>query len=106
MERGLSVVYIQDYFDSYDQVMMVMCFFAIISMIGSFAMLGLDRFKLQNLLNLPSRQRMAVFGSKTPEEIAPKASKWATYIYLGITFTLLFASWGVYIALVIVSQNF
>ena len=96
---------IQDHFDRYDEVMLVLLAFAGLATIGSLVMLSVDYFHLGKLLNMNFLDRKRAVGGKTFDQIAPKASRLQTIIFLVITIVLLATSWGVYISLVVVSQS-
>jgi len=92
---------VQDLFDSYNQVMMILILFAILSICGAIIMLILDYSSLKRLLDLPGESRKVMFGAQIVEEIAPKPKAVLGFSYILISTFLLLFSWVVYIGLVI-----
>ena len=95
---------VQDYFEGYDQVMLILIGFAVLTTFASLAMLAVSYLQLGGFLDLTSARRTQGTSNKSIDQIAPKASRLWTIIYVLVTAVLLLASWVVYIALIIVSE--
>jgi len=85
--------------------MIVLTACAIVSIIGSFWMIFLNYTSLKGLFEATSARRKVIFTNYTVAELAPTPSKIVNIFFNSVTFTLLAASWGVFIALVIVGSE-
>ena len=94
----------QDHFDGYDQAMLILIGFAILSTLASLVLLAVSHFQLGGLLEMPAAVRTQVISKKSIDQIAPKANRLLTAIYASVLVVLLVTSWGVFISLVIVSE--